>query len=154
MVIRKLCLNINGEPRGIDVRFNLCDWGSMEIIKRAGIKNVTWLTEYDKANRCANVDLFAPIWYIDLASLREMIFAGGFYEEYIPELTHDDRRYEQVEKFIVDIADDHRTDYIRARHAILMEILGKRTYEPGMRDQMLRAAVMLEQQGVSFFSKD
>ena len=152
MITRKLNLNINGESKEVEIRFNLRDWANDEYAKYYNIKHTKWLTHYDPIANCTLVDFFAPTWYIELACIFKEIYLLGMYEELVPGLIEDDEfRFEQVERFIISIAGEHREDYIRARHAMYNDLLANYACAHESRGGMLRAAVMLEQQGVRFF---
>lgn len=152
MITRKLSLDINGESKEIEIRFNLRDWANDEHAQYYGIKQTQWFTHYEPSENCTLVDFYASTWYIELACIFKQIYLLGEYKELIPDLSEDgDERRAQVERFIISIAGPHREEYIRARHAMYNEILSCHACATRERIRILHAAVMLEQQGVRFF---
>lgn len=130
MVTRSLNLMINGKEERVKIVFNLIDWPNTESFKASGLQDENWHTEYDTRSdyRCAVVNWMAPTWYIELASLFELIYEGREYEEFIPELRNDSFRCSMVEKFIVSIAGEHRDDYINARITMYDDIIKHNAY--------------------------
>jgi len=150
VVKREMHVNVDGEDKVITVQFATRDWASMEAVKLLGLEHPQWLVAYDKEQGCALIDWMAPLWYMELASLHEMICVGGCYQDLVPDLDDSDHHCEAVELFILSIAGEHREEYIRARHAMFNDVLGHNACAPDMRQRMMHTLVMLEQQGVKF----
>ena len=130
MVTRSLHIMVNNEEKEVKIVFNLIDWEGTEKFQLSGLKEANWYTEYDEEERyrCAVVNWMAPTWYIELASLFEMIYTGHEYQELIPGLRNDMYRCCTVEKFILGIAGDRLDDYIDARIRMYDDIIKNEAY--------------------------
>ena len=128
MVTRSLNIIVDNKEIQVKIIFNTVEWPATESFKAYGLKEENWHTEYDGNYRCAVINWLAPTWYIDLASLFELIYEGHEYQELIPELEDDIFRCGVVEKFIVGIAGEHREDYINARIKMYDDIIEHKAY--------------------------
>ena len=128
MVTRSLNIIVDKKEIQVKIIFNTVEWPATESFKAYGLQEENWHTEYDSNYRCAVVNWLAPTWYIELASLFELIYEGREYEEFVPELRNDIFRCSMVEKFIVSIAGEHREDYINARIKMYDDIIKHKAY--------------------------
>ena len=83
MVEKRMHIVFNGITYEPKIRFRVKDWKSSLVMEQLQIKDPTWLVQYDKHRNCATVDKDAPTWYIELATLHEMICVGGLYEDIV-----------------------------------------------------------------------
>lgn len=147
MVEKRMHIIFNGISYEVAIRYRIKDWKSSIVMEQLGIKDPTWLMQYDKHCNCATVDKDAPNWYIKLATLHEMICVGHLYGDIVSEIMQEDiqegaHHCESVERFILKIADEHRQEYIEARIKMFELILEKRL-NPTMQDEVKNTLAML-----------
>ena len=131
MVKKSLNITVNGKVQSVVIRFQYIDWSSNKQCKVRGTGEKMWYTscENNGSYHYAVVSQLAPMWYIKLASLFEMINNCNEYQDLIPGLRNDSFRRKRIEEFIVDNADEqYRIDYINARIAMYSDIIINRSY--------------------------
>ncbi len=131
MTEKRLNLIIKGVATPMVIRYRLRSWSSTLVIKQLNIENPLWLVSYSHKDNTATADTNAPTWYINLAVLHEMICCGDCYTDVINRLTDfniadDQHRCAETERFILSIAGQYRTAYIKARIQMFELILDKR----------------------------
>ena len=148
MVEKRMHIVFNGITYEPKIRFRVKDWKSSLVMEQLQIKDPTWLVQYDKHRNCATVDKDAPTWYIELATLHEMICVGGLYEDIVNKALRNGieegiHRCESVERFILKIAGIHRQDYIEARIK-MFELILEKHLNPTMEAEMRNTLDMLK----------
>lgn len=143
MVIRRLNFPINNKNVELEIRFNIADWDTMDSYKCLGLKESMWFTQYDRKHNHAIVDMLAPMWYIELASINEQIFGCHEYEDYVPNLREGEYRASNVEAFVASIAGKHRKDYVEKRLLMYQDIVANNGYMQRNGAQVKHAIDML-----------
>ncbi len=131
MVRKSLNITVNGKVQSVVIRFQYADWSSSKQCRVQGTEEKMWYTSCDSngSYHYAVVSQLAPMWYIKLASLFEMINNCDEYQNLVPGLSNDVFRLSTIEEFIVVNADkQHRIDYINARIAMYSDIIMNRSY--------------------------
>ena len=137
MVKKSLNITVNGKEQSVVIRFQYTDWSSSkkredsEECKVRGTEEKMWYTSCDNngSYHYAVVSQLAPMWYIELASLFEMINNCNEYQNLIPGLCNDSFRRKRIEEFIVDnAAGEHRKDYIDARLSMYDDMIINKSY--------------------------
>lgn len=152
MIERRLFVTLKGEEVSMPIRYQINDWRKpLSAVHRLGI-DIPWLVIFDQRKSAVLVSNEAPFWYIPLAVLHETIYHGNFYVDIIEQMTDGQikivdgiHRCVNVERFILSIADKHRTDYIVARIKLFETILESK-YRPIPEEQMFETLEMLRQE--------
>ncbi len=150
MIERRLNLEFKEKEVPLKIRYKFDDWSRpLSAVGRIGIET-PYLAIYDSRKSAVIVDNGMPRWYIPLGVLFEMIYHGDFFIETIESITdgtikivHDEHRCVEVERFVLLVADESRTEYINARIE-LYEALLKSRYRPIPTEQMSEALEMLQ----------
>lgn len=146
MVRKSLNITVNGKVQSVVIRFQYTDWSSSKQCKVRGAEEKMWYTscENNGSYHYAVVSQLAPMWYIELASLFEMINNCNEYQDLIPNLRDDIFRLSTIEEFIIDNADEqYRIDYINARIAMYSDIIANKSYSEEDREAIICAHNLL-----------